>query len=129
MNHRPALGKNVKTFACDVYANDKPEKEDILTLLLSTHLPHVERFSYSNQISYFPIVNALLNNQSIHLKSLAKPNIYATVSDISNYSTCALLMRDRLNKLQICDIFDDIKDPKQAKSLFNLFYNNLHQFD
>ncbi|CAO3619532.1 unnamed protein product [Mucor hiemalis] len=129
MNHRPTLGKNVKTFMCDVYDGEKTKKEDILTSLLSTHLPNVERFSSSQRISYLPIVNALLNNRLIHLKNLENPNIYATESDVTNYSTCALLMKDRIKELQICDTFDAIKDPKQAKSLFNLLYNNLHQFD
>ncbi|CAO3627910.1 unnamed protein product [Mucor hiemalis] len=131
MNHRPALGKNVKSLEFNTYTDDKSEVEDVLTSLLSTHLPNVESYSSSfHRSSYLPVLIALLNNQLIRLKTLEKPVKDATNYNITNYTTCALLMKDRLEHLQMFDDYDGVlTNAKQTKLLYNLLYDNLQQFN
>ncbi|CAO3619464.1 unnamed protein product [Mucor hiemalis] len=95
---------------------------------MSTHLPNVERFPQSYKSSYFPTLNALLDNRLTKLNFLSVPDGSSDSCKLTNYTTCALLIKNRLENLRISDTFDDA-DENHIKSLFDLLYSRMNQFE
>ncbi|CAO3633381.1 unnamed protein product [Mucor hiemalis] len=108
VEHRPNLGKNVKSFSpffnsVPVSDPEDAERKKLITILLSSYLPNIEAFSESTKTHYLLTMNALLDSQLTRLKSLKKPSDSPESSEVANYTTCALLMKDRLEELHIRD--------------------------
>lgn len=134
VEHRPNLGKNVKSFS--PFLNSVPvsdpedaERKKLITILLSSYLPNIEAFGESSKTHYLLTMNALLDSQLTRLKSLKKPSDSPESSEVANYTTCALLMKDRLEELHIHDRYDSITDRKAVESYYDRLYDKLHQFD
>lgn len=133
VQNNPKLGKNVKFFVCRVpsYSDtEEAERDSILTTLLSMYLPNVESFDTEHhRFSYLPVLDALLDSQLARLQTLTEPSYNAGKGEIANYTTCALLMRGRLDTLQLWDRSVPTKEAKRNKPYFDRLYNKIQEFE
>ncbi|CAO3608936.1 unnamed protein product [Mucor hiemalis] len=74
-------------------------------------------------------MNALLDSQLTRLKSLREPFPTSGLCEIANYTTCALLMKDRLSELHVSDRYWSMTDANIGESYLGRLYDKLHQFN
>lgn len=128
VEHRPNLGKNVKKFSIP-FRPEEVQLKRLVTTLLTTYLPNVEFFYEPYKSEYLHTMNALLDSQLTRLKSLREPFQTSGLCEIANYTTCALLMKDRLSELHVSDRYWSMTDANIGESYLGRLYDKLHQFN
>ncbi|CAO3619473.1 unnamed protein product [Mucor hiemalis] len=130
VEQKPILGMNVKSFKYFYRGKDQSDVVGSIATLLSGLLPNLQFFYVKNDLfSYVPVLNALLESHLTSLKVIHTPVSNLSKCEVANYTTCALLMRDRLEKLHITDYYRAITEATESRLYFDRLYNKLHQFD
>lgn len=134
IEHNPQMGIEVKSFDlgkimkdnCDLKKRTALKKIifNIMNSLLATRLPNLQVFRDCTAVSYVPIVDALIESRLKFLKRLASPFTSELNRNLLVYTTCALLIRDRLENLFLYGGYG-----RNLEQLyFNRLYSKLDQF-
>lgn len=125
----------VKSFTMDDFIRDSPKKDRerikeqvtfILTFLISTHLPNLETLQDRTSITCSPVLHALVDSRLKHLRRLGTPSFHKGKDVLASYTSCAILMKDRLENLLISDKTGDYFHDGQL--FFDRLYSRLGQF-
>lgn len=113
VERNPQLGMKVKSLELgDPYMDYKAECDFnsrglIIMTNLIPFLSNLEAINDYAQISFVPVMDALLDSRLKHLKRIQSPGSSTTSYDnVFIYVSCALLLKDRLENLSITGISD-----------------------
>lgn len=125
----------VKSLTMDNFIRDSQKKDRerikeqvtfILTSLISTHLPNLETLQDRTSITYSPVLHALVDSRLKHLRRLGTPSFHKGKDVLASYTSCAILMKDRLENLLISDKTGDYFHDGQL--FFDRLYSRLGHF-
>ncbi|CAO3619476.1 unnamed protein product [Mucor hiemalis] len=124
------IRKECQVFQVSLLWQTITEEVTSIATLLSGFFPNLQSLTVRRErFSYVPVLNALLESHLTRLKTIHEPTLNLSQSEVATYTTCALLMRDRLETLHIFDNYKAITEAAESRLYFDRLYSKLHQFD